>query len=52
MNNNNLYEELSHDLLTCCTLDIDQAKAIVEFLDDQGLLDYDALKEYYLDLED
>jgi hypothetical protein len=47
----NPYYELAIDLLTHCDLRMDQAKTIVAFLDDQALLDYDTLKEYYLEDE-
>lgn len=46
-----VYKELAIDLLTTCDLGMDQATAIVRFLRSEGLIDYDDLKEYYLDDE-
>lgn len=47
-----VYKELAIDLLTCCELGKDQADAIVKFLDNEGLIDYDNLKEYYAGLNE
>ncbi len=43
-----VYKELATDLLTATHLGMDQAVAIVSFLKDEGFIDYDQLKEYYI----
>lgn len=43
-----VYKLLSKDLLSCCDVDLSQAENIVEFLQNEGFIDYDQLKEYYL----
>ena len=44
-----VYQELAIDLLTAATgLTMFQTKQIVAFLDQEGFIDYDQLKEYYL----
>lgn len=43
-----VYNELAIDLLTACSLNMFQAKKIVAFLCNEGFIDYDFLKEYYL----
>lgn len=45
-----VYKELAIDLLTVINLSIEDAQKVVKFLDDEGLIDYDVLKEYYLDI--
>lgn len=48
-----LYEQLKYDLgILDAGLTKVQAEQVIEFLNISGLLDYDALKEYYLDEED
>lgn len=44
-----VYSELAIDLLTATSqLTMFQSKQIVEFLQEEGFIDYDQLKEYYL----
>lgn len=45
----NVYEELVTDLLMAGDFTTDQTRQIVNYLRSEGLLDYDTLKEYYLD---
>lgn len=49
MNNVDVYDELARDLLMATDLGLDQAREIVRFLQMEGHIDYDQLKEYYLD---
>ena len=44
-----VYEELVSDLLIAGDFTTDQTRQIVRYLRGEGLLDYDTLKEYYLD---
>jgi hypothetical protein len=46
--NIDVFHELATDLLTVCELGMDQAEKIVAFLHNEGFVDYDFLKEYYL----
>jgi hypothetical protein len=49
----NVYEELAVDLLMAGNFTIDQTRQIVTWLQNENLIDYDTLKEYYLtDYED
>ena len=43
------YGELAIDLLTASDLGLNQTTEIVAYLRDNGLLDYDVLKEFYED---
>lgn len=43
-----VYNSLAEQLVNYDLVDIATAKNIVRFLDDEGLIDYDNLKEYYL----
>jgi len=44
-----VYDELVTDLLMAGDFTTDQTQQIVNYLRGEGLLDYDALKEYYED---
>ena len=52
MNKNDVYHDLVIDLVSNCGLTMFDARKIVKFLSDEGHIDYDTLKEYYLDEED
>lgn len=43
-----VYLELAEDIVDNCDLTLDQAKKVVQFLENEGLVDYDTLKETYL----
>lgn len=43
-----VYHLLAIDLVKNCGLDMFTAKKIIRFLEDDGHIDYDALKEHYL----
>ena len=45
----NLYKELAYDMSANTELTMAQALQAVQFIYEEGLLDYDALKEYYED---
>lgn len=47
-----VYEELVIDLVTNCNLTMFHARKIVNYLRGEGILDYDQLKEYYLEDEE
>ena len=42
-----VYNELVIDLITNCDINGIQAWKIVNYLQNEGILDYDILKEYY-----
>lgn len=46
---NDVYNDLVIDLVSNCRLNMFTARKIVEFLKQEGHIDYDALKEYYTD---
>lgn len=47
---NDLLSELAYDIMANTdTVTIEQAKEVVKFLNTEGILDYDVLKEYYSD---
>lgn len=46
---NDVYHELVIDLTSNCGLDMFTARKVVNFLTQQGHVDYDALKEYYIE---
>ena len=46
-----LRDQLALDILDVASIYNDQAKAVVAFLVQEGLVDYETLKEYYLDEE-
>lgn len=46
---NSVYDELAIDLLMAGDFTREQTQQIVDYLKGEGLLDYDALKEYYED---
>ena len=49
----NPYIELAYDLgLLNCNLSAEAAQEVITFLEQKGLLDYDTLKEVYLDNDD
>ncbi len=52
MNSTNIYHDLAIDLVKNCRIDMFTARKIVDFLKQEGHIDYDALKEYYLGDED
>lgn len=43
----NVYEELVIDLVTNCNLNMFQGHMIVDYLRNEGIIDYDALRKYY-----
>lgn len=43
----NIYKELAYDIFANTATDLAQAENIVDWLQNEGLLDYDNLKEYY-----
>lgn len=45
---NSVYDELIIDLVTNCSLNTFTARKVVTYLRGEGILDYDILKEYYL----
>jgi hypothetical protein len=45
--NNDVYQELVADIMSWGEVDRETATAIMQFLDAEGLVDYDTLKEYY-----
>lgn len=45
----NVYEELAWDLEVICHLPREIADVVVDFLQTENLLDYDNLKEYYIE---
>ena len=47
-----VYNELALDLVKNCGLTMFDARKVARFLSNEGHVDYDALKEYYLDEED
>jgi len=47
-----VYNELALDLVKNCGLTMFDARKVAKFLSNEGHVDYDALKEYYLDEED
>jgi hypothetical protein len=47
-----VYQELAIDLVKTCSINMFTAKKIVAALEDLGLLDYDTLKEVYLEQEE
>lgn len=46
---NNIYEELISDVYDLVNISRSQAEIIVDWLRDEGILNYDALWEYYED---
>jgi len=44
-----VYNELVIDLVNNCGLNAFEARKVVASLDENGHIDYDALKEHYLD---
>ena len=52
MNSDDVYHSLVVDLVANCGLNMFVARKIVAFLQQEGHIDYDALKEYYLDEEE
>ncbi len=44
-----VYEELKNSMLESCFITEDQADEVMKFLRGEGVLDYDTLKEMYLD---
>lgn len=42
-----IYKELAYDIFANTATDLAQAENIVDWLKNEGLLDYDNLKEYY-----
>lgn len=47
--NKDLYEELALDLVKNAGLSMFSARKVVDFLKKEGHIDYDALKEHYLE---
>lgn len=47
-----VYEELTIDLITNCRMNAFDARKVVSFLEDRGIIDYDNLKEIYSDDEE
>lgn len=47
-----VYEELVIDLITNCNMNAFQARKVINYLKDEGILDYDNLKEYYSEDEE
>lgn len=52
MNNDDIYHDLVIDLVSNCGLNMFSARKVVDFLKQECHIDYDALKEYYLEDED
>ena len=52
MNSNDVYHSLTIDLVSNCGMNMFDARKVVKYLDDEGHIDYDALKEYYLEDQD
>ena len=52
MNNNDVYHNLVIDLVTNCNMNMFDARKVVNYLRDEGIMDYDILKEYYLEDQD
>ncbi len=46
-----IYNELAEDLIVSCELTEEQAYSVVTFMKNEGILDYDTMKEYYLEDE-
>ena len=44
-----IYEELAIDIVTNCSVNMFTARKVVEYLQSEGLIDYDNLKEHYFD---
>ena len=44
-----VYEELTIDLISNCRMNAFDARKVVNYLKDKGILDYDNLKELYLE---
>ena len=47
-----VYKELVIDLVTNCNMNMFDARKVVNYLRGEGILDYDILKEYYLQDEE
>lgn len=47
-----VYEELAIDMVINCNMNMFDARKAVKFLDEEGHIDYDALKEHYLSEND
>ena len=47
----NIYKELAYGLFENTATDLAQAENIVDWLKNEGILDYDILSEYYEDAE-
>lgn len=52
MNKGDVYHDLVIDLVSNCGLNMFTARKVVDFLQQEHHIDYDALKEYYLDEEE
>lgn len=48
---NNVYKELAYDIFANTEIYLTQAENIVDWLKQEGILDYDTLSEYYEDGE-
>jgi hypothetical protein len=42
-----VYEDLMIDIVMNCNTNMFEARKVINYLRDQGILDYDILKEYY-----
>lgn len=49
---NSVYDELVIDLIENCRMTAFDARKAVNYLKDQGILDYDQLKEYFSEDEE
>lgn len=48
----NIYDELAIDIVSNCSLTMHIARKVVRYLESEGILDYDILKEHYLGFEE
>ncbi len=46
-NMKSVYEDLMIDIVMNCNTNMFEARKVINYLRDQGILDYDILKEYY-----
>lgn len=51
MNKGDVYHDLVIDLVSNCGLNMFTARKVVDFLKQECHIDYDALKEYYMEEE-